>query len=150
MRTKHYDTAVSTLIQSIQDFWVKDSKDKLELDKDFDFASHGGMDHDWQHTVTPQKRNSWRNGKIDAEREARLNKAGVKRHNERVSDFVVNNVYREHFGLPTNLEVREPDVWIKKAVKDSYVAERTRLLQKYSIDPNLGNQFYWSFINCKI
>ena len=52
-------------------------------------------------------------------------------------NVAVNNVYRETYGIPKNLEVRKPDSWMLKAVEDSYVAERTKLLMKYTLDPNL-------------
>ena len=52
-------------------------------------------------------------------------------------NIALNNIYREKYGIPSNLEVRKPDSWMIKAIDDSYVKERTKLLIKYSIDPNL-------------
>jgi hypothetical protein len=68
-----------------------------------------------------------------------LERYSVGRHNARFTKFVTDNIYREENNIPTNMELRDPDWWMKKAMKDSYVSERTKLLQKYSIDPNLGN-----------
>ena len=95
------------------------------------------MKHDWQHTVKPQKKRNWRKEEDEKKQREFLEKESVERYNKDVQGVVINNLYREKYGLPTNLEVREPDRIMKLAVRDSYVAERTKRLQQYSLDPNL-------------
>ena len=58
LRNKHYDTAVNTLLNTIQDYWVKEEKGELELDDDFELSNKGKMYHDWQYTVKPPKRDN--------------------------------------------------------------------------------------------
>lgn len=94
------------------------------------------MKHSWEHTVKPQKKNSWKGG-FNKKRKEFIENKSLERYNTEVEGVVLKNVYRDQYGLPADLKVREPDQWVKQAVKDSYVAERTKLLQKYSIDPNL-------------
>jgi hypothetical protein len=59
MRTKHYDTVVGVLVESIQDFWRGQEEGKLEIDEDFEFSVKGQMEHDWQHTIKKPPKNSW-------------------------------------------------------------------------------------------
>lgn len=107
------------------------------MDEDFDFASFGEMDHHWEHTVKPQKKTTYLKEREKEFRRAYIQKQSVSRFNKDSEDLVLKNVYQDQYGLPNNLEVRPPDRWVRKAVKDSYVFERTKLLQQYSIDPNL-------------
>ena len=57
MRTKHYDTVVSTLVNAIQEHWSQESKGELSLDDDFESASQTQMSPDWQSIIGPKRRN---------------------------------------------------------------------------------------------
>ncbi|CAI2365814.1 unnamed protein product [Moneuplotes crassus] len=135
VRRKHYEITVNTLIESIQDFWEKEEKGELELDDEFDFSTFGEMKHDWQHTAKPQSKGELKRDIKD--RREYIETRSRERFYEDFQKLVVKNVYRDKYGLPKDLNVRPPDKYMVQAVKDSYVAERTDLLQKYSVDPNL-------------
>ena len=147
LRTKHYDSVVTTLIESIQQFWKKyvstitlysEATGNLDLDEDFDLSQTKEMEHDWQNTVKPSKRHSWKASY--KKREETVNKLSLKWHNRKFNDLIASNIYRLEHGIQSNIKMREPDRWVKKAVDDSYVTERTRKLQQYSIDPNIGKK----------
>lgn len=128
---------MQTLLNSITEYWTKEAKDQLDIDEDFDPSVFGTMEHEWQFTIKKPKRSD-RKFKLSEEYNKEINQMSIDRFNKSSKDLVTKNIYKDQYSLPRNLEFREPDIWVKKAVQDSYVAKRTLLLQKYSIDPNLG------------
>lgn len=136
MRTKHYDSVITTLIDAVQEHWAKEASGELSMDDNFEIGSNKEMSPDWKNIIGPKRRNR-RQEEDAAFREKYINALSANRHMDLTSRIIVDNIYRDVYKIPKNLKVRPPDKWIERACEDLYVNQRTQKLQKYSVDPNL-------------